>query len=131
MITRLVNQLTFTPLLLLLFMIGCQSSSSSAGGFEDLTASEFEAKMAEEGVVILDVRTPAETAEGIIEGATEIDFRADDFADRIAELDKDASYLVYCRSGGRSASACGMMKEMGFENVYNLVGGYQRWQAGH
>lgn len=87
--------------------------------------------MTEEGVVILDVRTPEETADGIIDGAQELDFRADDFREKLSNLDKDAKYLVYCRSGGRSASACSMMKEMGFENVSNLVGGYQRWTAEH
>ena len=87
--------------------------------------------MTEEGVIILDVRTPGETADGIIEGAQELDFRADDFREQLSSLDKEAKYLVYCRGGGRSASACSMMKEMGFEDVSNLVGGYQRWQAKH
>lgn len=131
MITGTLNKPLHLLFLIVIMAAGCQSEPQGEASFKDITVSEFEAKMAEEGIVLLDVRTPEETAEGMIEGAQEIDFRADNFQEQIAGLDKDATYLVYCRSGGRSASACSMMQEMGFENVYNLVGGYQRWAAEH
>ena len=130
MITRW-SRLSYLVLFFLVFNWGCQSSAASSDGFQDLTTGEFAEKMTESGVIVLDVRTPGETADGMIEGAQELDFRADDFRAKLSELDKEATYLVYCKSGGRSASACSMMKEMGFENVSNLVGGYQRWQAEH
>jgi len=128
MITRLIKVPALVLLLVTVMTAACQSQSAQEEGFQDLTVSEFKAKMAEDGVVVLDVRTPRETAEGMIEGAQEIDFRAADFDEQISTLDKNATYLVYCHSGGRSSSACTMMKDMGFEHVYNLVGGYQRWK---
>ncbi len=128
MITR-VSKFFFFGLFLLALNGSCQSPTTQNSDFQDITVSEFTQKMTEEGIIILDVRTPGETANGMIEGAQELDFRADNFREKLSKLDKDANYLVYCKSGGRSASACSMMKEMGFENVSNLVGGYQRWSA--
>ena len=46
------------------------------------------------------------------------------------ELDKSKNYYVYCRSGGRSAQACAVMTQMcGFENAYNLLGGFMNWEG--
>ena len=94
----------------------------------DVSQERFREMLGEEEVVLLDVRTPAETAEGMIEGAREIDFKADDFAARIDSLDRDKTYLVYCRSGNRSGKACALMDELGFEHRYNLEGGYLNWE---
>ena len=66
---------------------------------------------------IVDVRTPAEFAAGHLEGATNIDVEANDFATKIAKLDKNASHLVYCRSGNRSAQAKSKMSASGFAHV--------------
>ena len=132
MITSWKNLGLLTYLLLTILTASCQSSSGSdnAGeGFQDLNAAEFKEKMDTRGVVVLDVRTPEETAAGMIAGAEELDFRAPDFQEKLGKLDRNKTYLVYCRSGGRSSSACSMMDEMGFKNVYNLVGGYQGWSA--
>jgi rhodanese-related sulfurtransferase len=81
--------------------------------------------------VILDVRTPQEFASGYIAGAVNLDFKSADFPARLDELDKSKTYLVYCRTGGRSAKAMAMMKEKGFQRVYNLRGGITRWKADH
>jgi len=78
--------------------------------------------------VILDVRTPKEYNSGHIENSVLIDFRSDTFKEEINELDKNNTYLIYCRSGGRSASALKMMKELGFESVYNMLGGITLWE---
>jgi len=63
---------------------------------------------------ILDVRTPAEVAEGHLEGALFVDFMADDFRDKVVDLDKSADYIVHCRSGNRSGQAVVIMAELGF-----------------
>ncbi len=67
--------------------------------------------------VVIDVRTPAEYAAGHIAGAQNIDVEAADFATKIAPLDKGAAYLVYCRSGRRSAIAADQMASAGFKDV--------------
>jgi rhodanese-related sulfurtransferase len=77
--------------------------------------------------MIIDVRTPEEYDEGHIENCVLINFRSDTFQEEINELDKSYTYLIYCRSGGRSAAALKIMKENGFENVYNMLGGIKGW----
>ena len=104
-------------------LAGCSSSSSSI----DLSVTEFSSKIAESGVVTLDVRTPAEFAEGYIEGARLIDFQSGNFENEISSLDKNATYAVYCRSGNRSGQAVKVMHDAGFHNVYNLNGGVIDW----
>jgi phage shock protein E len=70
-----------------------------------------------DGRTVIDVRTPAEAAEGMVAGAVNIDFEAPDFRERVAELDRDGSYLLYCRTGNRSAQAAAIMAELGFTDV--------------
>lgn len=78
--------------------------------------------------VLLDVRTPEEYAAGHIEGATNIDFQDEDFAGKIAKLPRDRDYILYCRSGRRSASAQDKMEELGFTRVANIEGGITAWR---
>jgi rhodanese-related sulfurtransferase len=78
--------------------------------------------------VILDVRTALEVEEGKIPGATNIDiFKAQEFIDALEKLDKNLPYFVYCKAGSRSAQACAVMHQMGFEYTYNLEGGFSEW----
>jgi rhodanese-related sulfurtransferase len=93
---------------------------------EDWVA-QFEA---DENAVILDVRTEAEFNEGFIANAINIDIhRGQDFVSEIEALDKNKKYYVYCRSGMRSAKACEIMNQLGFENAYNLLGGILEWDG--
>ena len=77
--------------------------------------------------VILDVRTPKEYSDGHLENALNVDYYADTFKDELNALDRNKTYLVYCRTGGRSGSTLRMMRELGFKNVYNMEGGYTEW----
>lgn len=79
------------------------------------------------GTTLIDVRTPEEFAAGHLPGAVNLDLSADDFADRVAELDPEARYAVYCRTDARSGEAVRLMVDEGFTSVYHLEGGYQRW----
>ena len=79
-------------------------------------------------LVILDVRTPDETKDGMVPNAIEIDYKNSNFDTEINKLDKSKSYLVYCKSGGRSAGACSKMNAAGFTNVVNMKGGYSAWK---
>lgn len=78
--------------------------------------------------LILDVREPSEYASGHIPRARHIPLGL--LAGRLNELEKfkDKPVLVGCRSGQRSARACGILKKAGFETVYNLAGGIMAWE---
>ncbi len=80
--------------------------------------------------VILDVRTPDEVDEGVIPNAIHIDIhKGQGFIDELETLDKEKTYYVYCRSGARSAQACAIMEQIGFNKSYNLLGGIMNWQG--
>ena len=79
--------------------------------------------------VIIDVRTPQEFVAEHIENATNIDFYSEAFRDTLNTLDKNKTYLIYCRSGGRSGSALDIMAELNFREVYNILGGINLWKA--
>jgi phage shock protein E len=72
-----------------------------------------------EGRVLLDVRTPAEVAEGHLAGAVLIDLQGPDFRAAVAELPRDEPYFVYCRTGNRSGQAIEIMRELGFTDLVN------------
>ncbi len=108
----------------LLLLVGC---STSTAGATNMNVLDFSKKITESGVVILDVRTPGEYAEGYIEGARMIDFQGGSFETEIASLDKNATYAVYCRSGNRSGQAVKIMQDAGFLNLFNLEGGVIDW----
>jgi len=79
--------------------------------------------------VPLDVRTQQEYADGHLADAIHIDYYADDFKDQVALLDKDATYVVYCRSGSRSKRSVKLMREVGIENIAIMDGGFRAWKA--
>jgi len=83
---------------------------------------------ADTNAVVLDVRTDAEVAEGIIPNAVHIDiYKGQGFLKEVEKLDRHKNYYVYCKAGGRSAQACAVMNQLGFERTYNLVGGFSEW----
>ncbi len=100
---------------------------------ENITPQEASALIQENqgnpDFVIIDVRTPEEFSEGYIENAINTDFYSEAFPDELNILDKDKSYLIYCRSGGRSGSALDIMEELNFREVYNMTGGLIQWEA--
>ncbi|CAH8293134.1 rhodanese-related sulfurtransferase [Mariniflexile fucanivorans] len=98
---------------------------------EDLSQEEWASQLAEDtNAVVLDVRTDAEVADGIIPNAIHIDiFKGQAFIDEVEALDKDKNYYVYCRSGNRSGQACAIMDQLGFANAYNLEGGILEWEG--
>ena len=84
----------------------------------------------DKNAVILDVRTADECTDGIIPQSINIDiYKGQGFIYEIDALDKSKSYYVYCKAGARSEQACALMQELGFENTYNLVGGFMNWKG--
>jgi rhodanese-related sulfurtransferase/mono/diheme cytochrome c family protein len=98
-------------------------------GYQNIDVSAFAQLIDAENTVVLDVRTPEEIEQGYIAGAQKMDVLNESFKEEIQNLDKNKTYLVYCRSGNRSRTACDIMAEQGFNNLYNLEGGYRAWSA--
>lgn len=96
---------------------------------ENLTQEEWAEQLAkDDNAVVLDVRTDAEVADGIIENAIHFDiYKGQEFISEIEDLDKSKNYYVYCRSGKRSGQACQIMAQLGFDNAFNLEGGMLEW----
>ena len=82
----------------------------------------------EEKFVVLDVTRPKEFDKLHLENAVNLDFFSKDFKTSLKALDKDKTYLVYCKIGGRSKMAQKQMKKLGFQKVYNVKGGTILWQ---
>ncbi|MDD4970283.1 MAG: rhodanese-like domain-containing protein [Paludibacter sp.] len=80
-------------------------------------------------LIVLDVRTPEEFKEGHIKGAINIDIRQEDAFSKIDKLNKNAKYLVYCRTNHRSGLAVDHMLQNGFSNVYQMMDGFPGWAA--
>lgn len=78
--------------------------------------------------VLLDVRTKEECDQGILENAKTLSITdSENFISEIEKMDKSKSYFVYCLAGGRSATACQIMDQLGFKETYNLMGGISNW----
>lgn len=94
---------------------------------KDLDANSFREKIKTDATaVVIDVRTPEEEVEGTIDGALNLNLMEAAFPAKVMDLDKSKTYYVYCRSGGRSATACQFMEKNGL-TAYNLKGGIQAW----
>jgi len=100
---------------LLVSLLGCSSGTTEGVGVRTVSATE--AVKVLDSRVVIDVRGPDEVAEGAIVGATVLDFNAGEFQAKIGGYDRNAAYLVYCRSGNRSGQAVAIMKGLGFTDV--------------
>ncbi|MEZ4982868.1 MAG: rhodanese-like domain-containing protein [Saprospiraceae bacterium] len=106
----------------------CNSGSSAKSPYWDANVEQFKNLMEKNpDAVVLDVRTPQEFAEGNIPGAMLVDVNGPDFNAKVDAMDKNKKYLIYCRSGSRSVTACNAMADKGFKDLTNLLGGYQAW----
>lgn len=93
----------------------------------NLNASEFNRKISEPDVVVLDVRTDSEFNQSHIQNSINIDVLADNFYMKVSMLDKSKSYAIYCRSGKRSLDACEVLSDLGITSLFNLSGGILDW----
>jgi rhodanese-related sulfurtransferase len=114
-------------------LAGCSSGSATptvpdfAGQHVD--AATFAAAVAAPGVTVVDVRTPAEFAQGHLPGAINVDVSAPTFVQELAALDPTANYAVYCQSGNRSRAAMETMTAAGFTRTVGLDGGISAWRG--
>ena len=103
------------------------TTACGQGNYENADVNGFAELIADTNVVVLDVRTASEYAEGHIQGAVLIDQGQDDFIEKAkATLPIDKKIAVYCRSGRRSANAAGRLADIGYKCV-TLKGGIIAW----
>lgn len=95
----------------------------------NLSNDEFKSALKDTNIVLIDVRTPGEFAQGHIEGAVNIDIYGPTFKAQMLKLDKEKRYLLYCRSGSRSSNAIRFLQESGFSDVAHLQQGISRWNG--
>ena len=125
-----MKKLIFLPAILLILTLigGPLFAQGKADSAKVVSVEKFDKMTSKKKNVLLDIRTPEEIAEGQIEGALNIDFLDENFTENIEHLDKSKTYLLYCRTGKRTAKAGAAMKAAGFKKVYMLDGGLTAWK---
>ena len=113
----------FILMLSILGFMGCTAQNGSSIDSKEA----YGLIKADSNIAILDVRTAKEFADGHVAGAVNIDVNQADFAQKIDELDRSKTYIVYCRLGRRSRKAVGIMAAKGFKNLYNVSDGFVGW----
>ena len=112
----------------LIILTGCGKAQNNRSE-RSLPATEFSKKLDKtKDAQLIDVRTPGEFRNGHLKNAMNIDWKADDFADKAATLDKDKPVFVYCMSGPRSSAASEKLQELGVKNIYEMQGGMMKWR---
>jgi rhodanese-related sulfurtransferase len=126
------QKITLKKLLILMsfFSSFYTTTAQNSVAISVLNKNQFAEAIQGKEVILVDVRTPEEYAEGFIEGAINIDyFDQQSFIKQISELDKKEPVYLYCRSGNRSMKAARQLVTLGFEKVYDLAGGYMSWSS--
>ena len=97
---------------------------------KNVSANAFAATLqATPDAVLIDVRTQHEFQSGHLPKALNMDISMGVFKRKLADLDKNKVYFLYCRSGNRSSVAANMMANAGFTQIYNMVGGIGQWKG--
>lgn len=96
--------------------------------YQNIDVLKMNEMLKEEKVTILDVRSHLEFSHGHIENAINVD--VDDILENVEDLipNKDKKIIVYCQSGNRSVTASKRLNELGYKNIYNLLGGFNAYQ---
>ena len=113
----------FILMLSILGFMGCTAQNGSSIDSKEA----YGLIKVDSNIAILDVRTAKEFADGHVAGAVNIDVNQADFAQKIDQLDRSKTYIVYCRSGRRSSKAVSIMASKGFKNLYNVSDGFLGW----
>ena len=116
---------------IVLLLTGCMFIQPNQNSMSDLSQNDWAKALVENPeAVVLDVRTKDEFESGHIPNALNIDLRlGPGFIDKVNALNKNKFYYVYCRSGARSAQAVQVMRDLGFSETYNLIGGILDWEG--
>jgi len=116
----------FTLLITGIFFLNCQAQSK----MQTVNAKAFSEKLKiTKTPQLLDVRTPEEFKEGHIKNAINVNWEGENFADKVKKYNKAKPIFVYCQVGARSAQATFKLFELGFKEIYNLEGGFEKWNT--
>lgn len=111
------------------FLVACGEPSGNA--IVALTAKQarqlLEKHSGNSDFILLDIRTPKEYAQGHISGAFLLDYYRPSFKASLQRLDRNKTYLIYCRSGNRSSRTLNLIQSLGFRKVYHLKDGIIDW----
>jgi len=111
-----------------LWLEGFLMCGLACGNVTSINVERAVAKMKKDRkIVVVDIRTPDEFADGHIKGAININMNDKDFAKKLAKLDRKKTYLMHCRSGGRSSASVPVWHRLGFKNVLHLSAGTLGW----
>lgn len=114
-------------IVVLIGVVGYLAFRPAAGGGTKNVGSEEAQREIATGAQIIDVRTPGEFQLAHIPGA--INVPLDELEGRAASWDKNATYVVYCQTGSRSATAVGIMEKLGFGSIVHLSQGLSVWSG--
>ncbi len=96
---------------------------------DEIDSIELQQRLAAgEDIALLDIRTEAEVAQGMLPGSEHLPMHLIPL--RINDLPRDKTIVLYCRSGARSYHACAYLQQQGYTNVANLRGGIIGWARG-
>jgi rhodanese-related sulfurtransferase len=114
----------FSLIAALWLLAACAPRAEAA---RELLPAEFQARAAQAGAQLVDVRQPQEHAESRLAGGRLIPLG--ELSERAAELDPARPVLLYCRTGRRSGKAVELLRAAGFKDVAHLTGGIRAWQG--
>ena len=125
-----MKKFPFKVILLLVVSISLTSCAQGSSAKKSdvvslITPQELNEKLG--NILLIDVRTPQEFAQGHIDNAKLIDYMQADFMNKMSKLDTTKELYIYCRSGNRSGKAVRKLEAMGFPKVYDLKGGILNW----
>lgn len=116
--------------LFVLFLLAGMGANLSAQTKAEVTSIEVDKLIkSNQKFIILDVRTPGEFQQGHLKGAINLDINSPETKPTIEKMDRDASYIVYCRTKNRSGVITNFMMESGFKNVWQMTDGIVGWNA--
>lgn len=122
-------------ILLLLFI--CAGIYSCSGwkhnknfNYYELACNEFDNKLkdAKSSYILIDVRTPKEYKKSHMDGALNISYFGGGFSEKTDSLNNNHTVFMYCQTQHRSPLAARILKKKGFKTIYDLKGGFMRWE---
>lgn len=114
--------------LIALLLDGPATPLAKSGSATIVSVKEASELLNKSNLIILDVRTPAEFAQGHLPGARNLDFFGGRFDHDVASLPRDKQVLLYCRSGKRSAGAAEALGNAGIKRIMDMHQGFQAWE---